>query len=205
MDISFICHASGWCLRSVNRCHRVSRVNTNVSETYVGLGLQVQMPYWVGTKKTTSPTSPSLCMQHIVILGPYCLLHLKHINHILLHSNKPAAFAREAKVKEELTILSLRLMSSSSSFFLWSKWTSIRVWSSSKSFSMRFLWMSWRFKQKWHLDQRTMSACIRSLGLSAPYEQKDKQKTTENWLYWLNFECEYKLILYFIMPKVVSE
>lgn len=44
--------------------------------------------------------------------------------------------------QKALTILSLRLMSSSSSFFLLSKWTSIRVCSSIRSFSILFRWMS---------------------------------------------------------------
>lgn len=42
-----------------------------------------------------------------------------------------------------ITILSLSPISSSSSFFLCSKWTSIRVCSSRRSFSILFLWMSW--------------------------------------------------------------
>lgn len=41
------------------------------------------------------------------------------------------------------TIRSVRLSSSSSSFFRFSKWASIRVWSSVRSFSMRLRWMSW--------------------------------------------------------------
>ncbi len=41
-----------------------------------------------------------------------------------------------------LTILLTSAISSSSSFFLWMKWASIRDWSSDKSFSWRFLWMS---------------------------------------------------------------
>lgn len=48
-----------------------------------------------------------------------------------------------------LTIRSLSPISSSSSFFLCSKWTSISVCSSSMSFSIRFLWMSWRNKRRW--------------------------------------------------------
>ena len=52
-------------------------------------------------------------------------------------------FPKNCQYLSELTILSLRPMSSSSSFFLCSKCTSIRVCSSSKSFSIRFLWMSW--------------------------------------------------------------
>lgn len=43
-----------------------------------------------------------------------------------------------------LTILSLRLMISSSSFFLLSKWTSIRVWSSIRSFSILLRCISYR-------------------------------------------------------------
>lgn len=43
----------------------------------------------------------------------------------------------------DITILSLRPISSSSSFFLCSKCTSIRVCSSSRSFSILFLWISW--------------------------------------------------------------
>lgn len=42
----------------------------------------------------------------------------------------------------KLTILSLSPISSSSSFFLCSKWTSIRVCSSRRSFSILFLWIS---------------------------------------------------------------
>lgn len=46
--------------------------------------------------------------------------------------------------RRALTILLTRAMSSSSSFFLWMKWASIRDCSSDKSFSWRFLWMSCR-------------------------------------------------------------
>lgn len=41
-----------------------------------------------------------------------------------------------------ITILSLRWISSSSSFFLLSKWTSIKVWSSIRSFSILLRWIS---------------------------------------------------------------
>lgn len=43
-----------------------------------------------------------------------------------------------------LTILSFRAISSSSSFFLHSKWASIRAWSSIRSLFWRFFWMSCR-------------------------------------------------------------
>lgn len=42
------------------------------------------------------------------------------------------------------TILSFRWISSSSSFFLLSKWTSIKVWSSIRSFSILLRWISCR-------------------------------------------------------------
>lgn len=41
------------------------------------------------------------------------------------------------------TMRAVRLRSSSSSFLRFSKWASIRVWSSVRSFSIRFRWMSW--------------------------------------------------------------
>lgn len=48
----------------------------------------------------------------------------------------------ENGIEKGFTILSLSPMSSSSSFFLCSKWTSIRVCSSRRSFSILFLWIS---------------------------------------------------------------
>lgn len=47
------------------------------------------------------------------------------------------------KVSYQHTMRSVRSMSSSSSFFRFSKWASIRDCSSVRSFSIRFLWMSW--------------------------------------------------------------
>lgn len=108
-DVFFICSSSGLGLRLVDRCHHVSTVRKNASETCVGSGLQVESFYRSGTKKTISPTSP-LCLQHLVILGQHSLHHLKYI--------ETSSFCMRSLAKGELTILSLRLMSSSSSFFL---------------------------------------------------------------------------------------
>lgn len=54
----------------------------------------------------------------------------------------PANRNKNCCLVDELTILLTREMSSSSSFFLWMKWASIRDCSSDRSFSWRFLWMS---------------------------------------------------------------
>lgn len=58
---------------------------------------------------------------------------------------KPRTFVTPHEVKDwKLTILSLSAISSSSSFFLCSKWASIRACSSIRSLFWRFFWMSCR-------------------------------------------------------------
>lgn len=52
-----------------------------------------------------------------------------------------------------LTMRSVRLRSSSSSFLRFSKWSSISVWSSVRSFSMRLRWMSWDDAHLWPVGQ----------------------------------------------------
>lgn len=83
-----------------------------------------------------------------------CSLWTALLLHNILHLNRlkrksfPCLcvnmFTTQYLYRRALTILSLRLMSSSSSFFLLSKWTSIRVCSSIRSFSILLRCMSCR-------------------------------------------------------------
>lgn len=75
-----------------------------------------------------------------------CTAACANVVQLRVHLNNDLHWPSEIQVTDQmlaLTIRSLSAISSSSSFFLCSKWTSIRVCNSNRSFSILFLWMSW--------------------------------------------------------------
>ncbi len=81
-----------------------------------------------------------------------------------LYNRKTFTSAINNIYEETLTILLTRAMSSSSSFCLWRKWASIRDCSSVKSFSWRFLWISWERELKTHTHTHTHTQTIQVTG-----------------------------------------
>lgn len=91
-----------------------------------------------------------------LLLCPLCptfLLHMLHVHVIYVHYTILIWDSSPGKnniILTTLTILSFRAISSSSSFFLHSKWASIRPCSSMRSLFWRFFWMSCLHTQVWN-------------------------------------------------------
>ncbi len=90
---------------------------------------------------------PLFFSPHTLLFSSFCpaalLYHKNHAGWVFLLLNTIILKSQWIR-RKVITILSLRPISSSSSLFLCSKWTSIRVCSSRRSFSILFLWISYQ-------------------------------------------------------------